>query len=131
MADGDAELVRGLWAAVARGDVDGALETFAPDLRWHGAGDPDGGCRDRDEARAFVRQALDDGVTAEALEVRTVGSRVLVVVQAHLPPAWGEQPEPHGELVTVVDGEVVEIVVFPTVADATTSAGGQEDQDGR
>ncbi len=33
---------------------------------------------------------------------------------AHVPGEWGEQPEPHGE--------VVEIVVYPTVTDALAVA---------
>ena len=122
MAEHDAELVRELWAAVARGEVDAAVEALDPRVRWHGVGDPDGGCQNRDEARAFVRQALADGVSAEALEVRDAGERVLVVVQTRQPSEWGEQPEPHGELVTVVDGRITEIVVFPTVDDAVAEA---------
>ncbi len=125
MGERDAKLIRELWAAVARGDVDVAVEALDPGVRWHGAGDPEGGCQNRDEARAFIRQALADGISAEALEVRTAGERVLVVVQIHQPPEWGEQPEPHGELVTVVDGKITEIIVFPTVDDAVAEAGDQ------
>ena len=122
MAERDAELVRQLWAAVARGDVEVAVDALDADVRWYGVGDPEGGCQNRDEARAFVRQALAEGVRAEALEVRSAGERVLVVVQTWHPAELGEQPEPHGELVTVVGGKVAEIVVFPTVADAITEA---------
>jgi hypothetical protein len=39
------------------------------------------------------------------------------------PPEWGEQPEPHDELVTVHDGKVTEMVVYPNVDEALVAAG--------
>lgn len=70
-------------------------------------------------------RALADGVSAEALGVRPAGERVLVLVRTDQPSEWGEQPEPHGELVTVVDGRITEIIVFPTIHDAVGDAGGE------
>ncbi|MEA2217722.1 MAG: SnoaL-like domain [Solirubrobacteraceae bacterium] len=125
MSASDVELVRRAWDAVARGDVEAAVDVLADDVRWHGAGSesPEDGCHDRDEAREFIRRTLAEGVSAEALDVRDAGDRVVVVIQAHRPPAWGPQPEPHAEVVTVRDGKVVEIVVHPTVGDALAAAG--------
>jgi ketosteroid isomerase-like protein len=121
----DAELVRDAWNAFARGDVDAALAVMDPNVRWHGAGDGEheAGCHGREEVLAFIRQALADGVTAELLDVRPVGDRLVTVVQTRVPPEWGERPEPHGEVVTVRDGQIVEMLVFPTVPEALAAAG--------
>lgn len=125
MAAADVELLRRAWSAFARGDVDAATDMLDPPVRWHGsdAKAPDDGCHNRDEALAFVRRALEDGVTAEALEFRDAGDRVVVVLQTHQPPEWGERPEPHGEVVTVRNGKVVEMVVYPNVDEALAAAG--------
>lgn len=126
MAGGDAELVREAWAAVARGDVEAIAATFSADVRWHGVDDPDSGCHGRDEAVAFVRHSLASGVIAEATNIREAGGKVVVAVQLHHPADWGDQPEPHGEVVTVRGGEITEIVVYANVADALRAVG-QED----
>ena len=60
---------------------------------------------------------------AELLDALEVGDRVLLVVQTQAPPEWGKREEPHGEFATVRDGKVVEIVVYPDVADAIAAAG--------
>ena len=114
------------WEAFARGDVEAATDALHPRVRWYGSGavEPDDGCHSRDEALAFIRQAVADGVTAEAVDFRDAGDRVVVLVQTNHPPEWGEQPEPHGEVVTLRDGKVVEMVVYPRV-DEALAAGGQ------
>ena len=123
MATSDAELVREAWAAVGRGDVAAIASVFSEDVRWHGLDDPDSGCHGRGEAVEFVKRALADGVTAEATDVRDAGDRVVVTVQLHHPDEWGDRPEPHGEVVTVRDGEIAEIIVYPNVTDALRAAG--------
>jgi ketosteroid isomerase-like protein len=125
MAASDIELLRRAWAAFARGDLDGATEALDPQVRWYGAEDPDAetSCRNRDDALAFIRRALADGVTAEPLDFRDAGDRIVAILQTHTPPEWGRQPEPHGELVTVRDGRVTEMVVYPTVDEALVAAG--------
>lgn len=124
MAESDVEVVRRAWEAFSRGDVDAASEAFDPEVRWHGADDDelDAGCHSRGQALAFIRQALADGVTAEALAIEDTGDRIVVVVQTHNPAEWRSQPGPHGEVVTVRDGKVVELVVYPTVDAALTAA---------
>lgn len=56
------------------------IEVLDPQVRWYGAGDSEleDGCHNRDEALAFIRQALADGVTAGAFEFRDAGDRVVV-----------------------------------------------------
>jgi ketosteroid isomerase-like protein len=125
MATGDIELLRRAWEAFGRGDLDGATDALDPQVRWYGVGDPDseGSCHNRDEALAFIRRALADGVTAEPLDFRDAGDRVVVILQTHRPSEWGEQPGPHGELVTVRDGKVTDMVVYPNVDEALVAAG--------
>src|SRR3954454_18502120 len=120
MAASDVELLRHAWAAFARGDLTGATDVLDPAVCWHGADDPDaeGACRNRDDALAFIQRPLADGVPAEPLDFRDAGDRVVVVLQTHTPPEWGEKPDPHGEVVTVRDGKVIEMVVYPTVDEA-------------
>lgn len=60
MAAGDVDVVRRRWEAFARGDVEAATELLDAEVRWYGAGAeaPEDGCHSRDEAIAFIRQAL-------------------------------------------------------------------------
>ena len=69
------------------------------------------------------RRALDDGLTAELLDLRDAGDRLVAVIHTHAPAEWERSPEPHGELITVRDGKVTEMVVYPTVEDAQAAAG--------
>ena len=125
MSQAAIELLRRAWDAFARGDVDGATEALHPDVRWHAAGDPDGegACHNREVAVAFIRRALADGLTAELLDVRDAGDRLVAVIHTHAPPEWERSPGPHGELVTVRDGKIVQMVIYPTVEDALAAAG--------
>ena len=125
MTRSDVELLRGAWDAFTRGDVDAAVAALDPEVRWYGAGDPDGegACHNRDEAASFIRRALADGLTAELLDVWEADDRMVAVIHTHAPPDTERSPEPHGELVTVRDGKVTEMVVYPTVDDALAAAG--------
>ena len=119
----DIELLRGAWAAFERGDIDTATEVLDPDVRWYGAGEPDaeGACDNREQARAFIRRSLQDGISTELLDIRDTGEHRLVLIpHAHVPTDWGERG-PHGEVVR--DGKITEMVVYPTVDDALTAAG--------
>ena len=62
MTTSDIDLVRRAWDAFSRGDVTAAAAVLDPDVRWYGAGEPDGdgACRNRDEAAAFIRRAPAD-----------------------------------------------------------------------
>ena len=63
-------------------------EVLDAQVRWYGASDDEheDGCRNRDDALAFIHRALADGVTAEAIDFRDAGERVVVVLQTHQPP---------------------------------------------
>ena len=113
------------WAAFERGEIETATEVLDPDVHWYGAGEPDaeGACHNREQARAFIRRSLDDGISTELLDIRDAGERRLdLLLHAHVPVDWGERG-PHCELVTVRDGKVVEMVVYAVVDDALAAAG--------
>ncbi len=70
-------------------------------MSWHGAGDDAGGCRNREDVLAFIRNALDNGPPPELLLVEPVGD----VVVATLWAAASEEdpdPDPHGEICATV-----------------------------
>jgi ketosteroid isomerase-like protein len=120
----DVELVRHGWRAFAGGDLEAAAAVLDPHVSWYGAGEPDaaGSCDSREDAIAFMRQALADGVTADLVDVREVAERIVVTAQRHVPPGWGERPPPHGEVVTVRDGRITEIVVYASPDEAISAA---------
>jgi ketosteroid isomerase-like protein len=120
----DLELLRGAWEAFAAGDLEAATAALDPQVRWYAADEPDadGTCHNRGEALAFLKRTRADGVSAELLELREVGDRIVSIIQTHVPPDWGDQPPPHGEVVTVRDGKVVEMVVYATVEEALHAA---------
>ena len=125
MTSRHAELLRGAWNAFARGDIDAAVDVLDPGVRWYAADAPDGeeACRTREEAAAFLRRALAEGMSAELLDVRDAGDRLVAVIHTHAPPGWERGPEPHGEVVTFRGDMVTEMVVDPTVEDALYAAG--------
>ena len=120
----DIELLRSAWAAFERGEIDTATEVLDPNVRWHGVGGPDslGACHNREQARAFIRRALEDGISTELLDIRDAGEQhYVLILHVHIPADWGERLR-HGEVVTVRDGKVTEMVAYPTVEDALTAA---------
>jgi ketosteroid isomerase-like protein len=124
VSSSDIELLRGAWAAFERGEIETATEVLDPDVRWYGAGEPDaeGACHNREQARAFIRRSLEDGIGTELLDIRDAGEhRLVLILHAHVPAEWGERG-PHGEVVTVRDGKITEMVVYPTVEEALAAA---------
>lgn len=117
-------LVRRGWAAFARGDLDAVTEILDPQVQWYPAEEPDaeGACHSRDEALAFIRRAIADGVGADLVDVRDAGDRVVLLLHRHQPPDCDERPEPHGELVTVREGRITEMVIYWTVGETLAAA---------
>ena len=87
------------------------------------------GCHGPDERSS---SSSEHSPTASPPRRRTSATPVtgsFVTVQLRHPPEWGDQPEPHGELVTLRDGEIAEIaeiaeiIVYPNVTDARRAVG--------
>ena len=114
----DVDLVRRGFDAVARGDFDEVAELLDPGVRWHGAHAQDAadGCHNRDEALDFIRTALAAGTSVELLDVEPVGDRVVATLRS------SERPEPHGELITVREQRIAEMVVYETPEAALDAA---------
>ena len=125
MSPSDVEVLRRAWEAFARGDVEAATEALDPEVRWYASGEPagEGACHHREDAAAFLRRAVADGLTAELLDIREAGERLVAVIHTHAPPEWERSPDPHGELITVRDGRITEMVIYPTVEAALAAAG--------
>jgi ketosteroid isomerase-like protein len=127
MAESNVERVRRGFAAAMRGDLDVIEEMLAPDVRWHGAGDDAGGCQNRRQAMVWIGEAIARGIRVEVVEAKALGGdRVLVLLQRNQrrdgdPP--GEQPAPHAQIVTFNQGQVVEMVVYPSPDEALDAAG--------
>ena len=111
MSQTDAEVVRDMWEAFLRGDVESALAAFAEDVEWDGTNLPDG-------TVSQGREAVLDHVTkwAEMWETWNVeleeivdagGGQVILFIREQGRTRTGlEANERHSELYTVLDGRI-------------------------
>lgn len=122
IAESDVDVVRRGFEAVARRNLQAVSQVLDPDVQWHASEDEENeaGCHNRDEVLAVIRGTVEQGVSIELLEVRDLGDRVLVVLQTS---GGDEEASPHGELVTVRDGKVTEMLAYSTVEDAVAGTG--------
>ena len=129
MSEADVRLLRRAWNAFEHGDLDTVADVLDPRVQWYPAGVPDDeeACHTREEAMAFIRSAVEQGLTSQLLDIHDMGERLVVVIHTHAPPEWNRSPDPHGEVVTVRDGKVTEMVVHATVEDALAAASGGPD----
>lgn len=106
-----AELVREAHAAIARGDYDAVAPLLDPAVCWH-AGNPQEGCRSREQALAWIRRAGSSGrPLPEIVRVVEAGEHVVVVLQRH-PSAAEPDPPRTANLTTLRRGLVVEMVHY-------------------
>lgn len=119
-----ADRVRSGFDAASRGDLDSIAALLSPDVSWHGAGDDQGGCRNREQTLRWMREAIDRGIGVELLDARELpGDRVLVVLQRNPDPGSAETPEPHAQIVSFREGLITEMVVYPTAGEAFAAVG--------
>ncbi len=118
MAESNVEIARRGFSAVLAGDIDAVTDFLAADVKWHG-GDPDaeGACRNRDQALAVIRQAIDQRFAAELVAVVGAGDKVVVILR----PVGASHTV--ANLTTFRDGQAVEMVHYPDPADALAAAG--------
>lgn len=110
-------------AAYAAGDLDAFSELLDPDVRWGGPDDPAPACRSRADVLAWYRRGRDGGGRAEVIETTVVGGAVVVGLRV---AGWPAQDGGAGERWQVLQlraGRVVDIVGYPTRAEATARAG--------
>jgi hypothetical protein len=69
----------------------------------------------REEAAAFIRPSLAEGVSVKLLDTRDAGDRLIGSSTRMSAGMGAEGPNPHGELIAVRDGKVTEMFVNPTV----------------
>src|ERR1041385_2000664 len=115
MSAANVEAARRGFEAAMRGELGPIEELLDPDVKWHG-GDPASGCQNREEALHFIKQALDNGIQTELVEVIDAGDQVVVVLQ----PAAADHPR--ANRTTFRDAKVVEMVAFESPADALAAA---------
>lgn len=126
MTKADADVLRRASEASGRGDVDAAVQAFDPQVRRYGADEPDGegACHNRDDVAAFIQAALADSAAAESSDVREAGDRLVAIIETRTLAAAGEfRFELHGEVVTVLNRRITEIISYPTVEGALIAAG--------
>jgi ketosteroid isomerase-like protein len=121
MPSANVELVRDGFQAVMRGDLETIGGLLDPHVTWHG-GDPEAGCRNRDEVLEFMRRARRRGIGRLVDVIEAGEDRVVVVLQ---PPAEPGAPPPplRANVTTVRGGRVVEMVAYETPEEARAAAG--------
>jgi hypothetical protein len=117
------EFVRRGFEAASRGDVDSISALLSPDVHWHGAGDEEGGCRDRRQALRWMREAIERGVRVELLDARELPDDRVLLVLRRQPGAAEAPPAPHGQILTFRDGLIADMAVYPTAEEAVAAAG--------
>ena len=130
MSQENVEKVRRGFAEYNRGDVEGALQEWAPDAVWdwsNGHGFDAGVYRGRDEIRAFwqERSAAWEENRFEIVDLVEVGDdRVIVENVAYLRGRDGIEVEARSAwLVTFQDGEQISLTLFQTMREALEAAG--------
>jgi ketosteroid isomerase-like protein len=114
------DLVRRGFEAIIRGDLQLIGELLDPEVKWHG-GDPQSGCRNRDEALEFIGRAQRRGI-GRLIDVIDAGEdRVVVVLQPPATPG-APPPPPRANVTTIHDGRVVEMVAYETTEEARSAA---------
>lgn len=116
------EAVRRGFAAAGRGELGPVRDLLAPGVRWHAAGDAEGGCQNREQALEWMGDAIGRGIQVDLIDARPLGEDRVVAVLQRRADGPGEPPAPHGEVLTFRAGRVVEMVVYPSAEEALAAA---------
>ena len=130
MSEGNVERVRRGFAAYHDGDLEGALELWAPDAVWdwsNSVGPEAGIYRGRDEIRAFWEKyhATFEGIRFELVDVLEVEDDLLIIENvAHIRGRDGIEVQARSTwLVTIRDGEQTRLTLYQTKQEALEAAG--------
>lgn len=133
MLQENVEKVRRAFAEYNRGDIEEALEEWAPDAVWdwsNGHGFDAGVYRGRDEIRAFWRQrtaAWEENRLEIVDLVEVDDNRVIVENVAYSRGRDGIEVEARSAwLIEFSDGEQTSLTLYQTMRDALKAAGVQE-----
>jgi ketosteroid isomerase-like protein len=122
MAESNVELARRGYEAARRGDLDAIREFLDPEVKWH-AGDRSAptACHNREQALEFMRRARARRGIGELVDVVDAGEQVIVIMRP--PPEGGEPAALSANLTTFRNGKAVEMVHYPSPAEAFAAAG--------
>ena len=134
MSQDNVEIVRRSADAYSRGDLDGTLESWAPDvvLDWSNSRGLDAGVyRGHDEIRAFMERFLAafDEARVELLDDPTEVEAALLVAEniTYLRGRGGIQVQARSAwLITMRDGETTSLTLYHTKREALEAAGVSE-----
>ena len=133
MSQENVEIVRRAFDAYNRGDLDGALENFAPDAVWdwsNSRGFEAGVYRGHEEIRAFSQRFLEtfDDIRLELVDSIEVEDDLLVVENlAYLRGRDGIEVQTRSAwLITIRDGGTTSLTLYQTKQQALEAAGPRE-----
>jgi ketosteroid isomerase-like protein len=128
MSEDKVAVVRGMWEAFLRNDVEASLSAFDPDVEWDGTNLPDGKvARGLDAIVEHLSRWAEMWETWE-VELEDVvdagGDRVIAFIRERGRSKAGiEVNERHSELYTVRDGKIVHRKGFSDADEALHAAG--------
>jgi hypothetical protein len=110
--------VQALRKAFESGDLLSTADLLADEVTWHGEG-VGRGCHTRDDVLGTLRDGLDAGVHYNLVDLRLVGDRVLLHLEAVTDPGQGPQPTPVWQALTLnAAGRIVQMQGYPNAAAA-------------
>jgi ketosteroid isomerase-like protein len=118
----NAELVRDGFDAFLRGDFEALHDLLHPKAQWLSNETSVGACEDREMILATLRERHQEGVVTELHEVTDGGEQVLIEVFGPQLAEWGLPDGRASMVVTVLDGRIVRMQDYPSLADARAGA---------
>jgi ketosteroid isomerase-like protein len=130
MSQGNVEIVRRSTDAYSRGDLDGTLESWAPDavLDWsRSRGLEAGVVRGRDEIRGYMQRFLEtfNEVRIEFVDLAEVQEGIVIAENvAHVRGRDGIETQARSAwLITIQEGQQTSLTLYQTKAEALDAAG--------
>jgi ketosteroid isomerase-like protein len=123
MRSSNVELVRRGFEAASRGDIAAVAALLDDNVYW--GADGGGGCENRQQALRWMRQGIGRGVHVDLLQARELSDgRVLLLLQRTTPhEGQADLPDPHGQILSLRDGKITQMLVYPTADEALSAAG--------